>query len=100
MNPTTTIRLSPRAQALYEQLQQGWESLSKDPDGNVWGSVYLGNYGDTRSFAGLLSTLKRKGLYKPMNSDDRDDRFFGWVKLDPSVWNEEPVSLNEVGQQF
>lgn len=51
------------------------EAKDEYADGSVWGTVYLPNVGDTRSFAGALSQLKQSGEYRSVSKD------FGEVKM-------------------
>jgi len=52
-----------------------------EPDGARWGTVYLDNARPVgcngHKFAGFLSALERRGLYRP----EQDDGIFGLVKL-------------------
>lgn len=75
------MRLTKKEDALLAALR---ENAEQDEGGGFW-SVYLDNARGTesaRSFAGILSSLENKGLYRPS-----DGEFFGKVKVD--AWHDE-----------
>lgn len=61
--------------SLLKSLRESVESTVTTKTGERWGYVYLSNVGNTHQFAGLLSVLKKEGLYNPY------DKYFGEVKL-------------------
>lgn len=64
-----------KSQETLTRLLLAVESKTEYTDGSVWGQVYLPNVGDTHSFAGCLSQLRKSGDYRPISSD------FGEVKM-------------------
>jgi len=82
------MRLTPMEQALLESLRAAAESWTDEA--NKMASVYLDNArGDEtpRQFAGLLSSLHKKGFYNP--ESDEAECYFGEVKMD-NRWEDLP----------
>lgn len=64
------------ADALLASLRAHVESTDEHADGSRWGQVYLPNVGSGHSFAGHLSALTARGIYRPAG-----DPCFGAVRL-------------------
>lgn len=64
-----------KSQEILSRLLQAVEGKSEYTDGSIWGLVYLPNVGDSYSFAGCLSQLRRTGDYRPVSDD------FGEVRM-------------------
>jgi len=64
-----------KPQEILSRLLQAVEGKSEYTDGSIWGLVYLPNVGDSHSFAGCLSQLRRTGDYRPVSDD------FGEVRM-------------------
>jgi len=62
-------------QAIYDKLLQNGEGGIDEIAGIRWKNVYLPNVGNTKEFAGILSSLTKKGLYREVEKD------FGRVKI-------------------
>jgi hypothetical protein len=74
----TTIKLNAKEYAVLKSLRDNHESVHGD-----WGSVYLDNAGggfSSRAYAGYLSALTEKGLYK-----SQEDGAFGDVDLNTLI---------------
>lgn len=74
----TTIKLNAKEYAVLKSLRDNHENAR-----NGWGSIYLDNAGggfSKRAFAGYLSALTEKGLYK-----SQEDGAFGDVDLNTLV---------------
>jgi len=74
------VKLTEREQKVLATLRANTEGTSV-LQGPEWGTVCLANGQPdgmaSRVYAGVLSSLERKGLYKPQGDD-----CFGWVKLE------------------
>ena len=71
-----TQTINPADQVLAD-LRANVECIAEYYDnGDRWGQVYLANVGRGRSFAGHLSALTARGLYRPQG-----DQHFGLVKM-------------------
>lgn len=64
-----------RALTALRTAAEGWPA--EDASGVAWATVHLDNaaFGTKESFAGTLASLRKKGLYRPI------DRFFGDVRV-------------------
>lgn len=68
--------VNPVGDELLAQLRKNVEGTEHHADGTVWGLVYLHNAGAGHSFAGHLSALKARGLYR-----ETGNRWFGMVLM-------------------
>jgi hypothetical protein len=91
---TTPKPLTEKTQRVLAALRDKVESTeSTDPDGTVWGTVYLDNASsdlakegiEGKQFAGHLSALKKVGLYREC-TDPEYAKLFGYVVLGKSAY--------------
>ena len=73
------VTLTSREAAVLAELRANLESCREESDEGVWASVYLPNCPSSREkgFNGVLSSLSKKGLYRPEGDD-----IFGDVKVE------------------
>ena len=73
------VTLTNREAVVLGELRANLESCREESGGEVWVSVYLPNCPSSREkgFNGVLSSLSKKGLYRPEGDD-----IFGDVKVE------------------